>query len=297
LALRKSGCLFCGNENGAFAKEEHIIPFTLGNSIRSGLVTEELVVPPGEVCDKCNGRRLSPRDRALANWGPVSAFRSLALVPNRKRRLVDAVDETQWEVSLDPNDPRLFTLTTVVATGSDTCREDVARALCKIALETRWLDDPADARATRWDPVADAALGGPLPNDLAFGLMLPEAADMDPRPSSQLMLLKDDYRLRFLCEIRVVGLTFLLLVGSEIRPTLERTAWWETEPASGSLVGPDSMWASFVGGAESAERRTDATPEPDPRHRSRLPTGVAGHRIYVIPGDAAQQPGRNGPVS
>lgn len=297
VALRELGCLFCGNERGAFTKEEHIIPFTLGNSVKSGLVAAELVVPRGEVCDKCNGRRLSAFDDALSSWGPVSAFRALALVRSRTRKLVDAVDDTRWKLSLAPEDPRLFTLSTVVATGPDTRRDGVARALSKIALETRWLDDRADARSARWDPVALAALGGPLPADLIFGLTLPEAADMDPRPSSRLMLLEDDYRLRFMCEIRIVGLTFLLLVGSDVRPRLERTAWWEVDPASGSLVGPSSMWAHFVGGANSAQKLTSPSPDPDPRHASRLPTGVDGRRIFVMPDQAAKKPGGAGPVS
>jgi hypothetical protein len=92
--LRTTGCLFCGNAAGSFTAEEHVIALTLGNTLKSGLVDREMVIPPGEVCDKCNGRRLGQRDQALANWAPVSAFRTLAQIRNRRRNLVDSVPGT-----------------------------------------------------------------------------------------------------------------------------------------------------------------------------------------------------------
>ncbi len=75
---RKAGCLFCSNEQGGFESEEHIVALALGNTVESGLVETELVIPPGEICDKCNRRRLSLRDKALAEWPPISVLRSLS---------------------------------------------------------------------------------------------------------------------------------------------------------------------------------------------------------------------------
>ncbi len=63
LGDRSTGCLFCGNQDGGFTSEEHVIAFALGNTTKSGLVASELVIPPGEICDKCNRRRLSLRDK------------------------------------------------------------------------------------------------------------------------------------------------------------------------------------------------------------------------------------------
>ena len=38
------------------------------------LVEAEIVIPPGEVCDKCNGQRLQRWDNKLAGWPPISVF-------------------------------------------------------------------------------------------------------------------------------------------------------------------------------------------------------------------------------
>jgi len=139
---REVGCLFCGNEDGRFESEEHILQFVLGNSRALGLVDVEFVIPPGVVCDKCNHWRLSLRDNALVEWPPISAFRSLGQLPNRKGRLVDAVEGTRWEIEFHSEDRRTFELRAKVLTDRASRRDDVARALCKIAVETRWLLPP-----------------------------------------------------------------------------------------------------------------------------------------------------------
>ena len=160
ISSRATGCLACGNDDGRFESEEHVIALTLGNSVDSGLVEAELTIPPGEVCDKCNGRRLSLRDSALAAWPPISVFRSLAQIRNRRGRLVDAVEATRWHIELDRDDPRIFRLDAFASTGPASGRDEMARALSKIALETRWLQDAADARSPRWDPTGRAAAEG-----------------------------------------------------------------------------------------------------------------------------------------
>src|SRR4051812_12598094 len=107
---RTSGCLFCGNRAGRFESDEHVIPAALGNSVKSGLVEAEIVVPSGQVCDKCNGRHLSRADNALISWPPVSVFRSLGLVVNRRGNLVDAFAGTEWEIDFQSADRRQFEL-------------------------------------------------------------------------------------------------------------------------------------------------------------------------------------------
>ena len=269
---RATGCLLCGNEEGRFESEEHIIPVSLGNTIVSGLVERELVIPPGETCDKCNHKRLSARDAALAAWPPVSVFRSLAQIRNRRGDLVDAVAKTRWSLKLDDDDPRLFKLQAEASTSDKSGRDQVARALCKIALETRWLEDPEDARSSRWDAVAAAAIGGPLPTGLAMGLTQPRGIhDIDLTPSVDVRAFGDAEELVVASQIWVVGLGLNLVIGAA-PPPLENTAWWELDPRTGSLQGPNSMWARFSGGAGSATRLRAPGPEASSSRSSRLPT-------------------------
>lgn len=283
---RATGCLFCGNRHGGFKSEEHIIGFTLGNAVRSGLVDEELVIPPGEVCDKCNRRRLSLRDKALSEWPPVSVFRSLAQIGNRRGRLVDAVAGTRWRLDFDPEDRRLFQLRAAASTGPKSGREDVARALCKVAVETHWLDDPDDARCERWDLVAAAAIGGPLPPGLAMALRQPaEVADIDLTPGCDVLVDSYAAELRVACRLWVVGLELMLLIGSS-PPPIPNTAWWTVDPETGRLHGPGSMWACFSGRAETALRIPSPGPEPPPGRSSRLPTDQTSTRLYVLAGTA-----------
>jgi hypothetical protein len=277
--------LFCGNVDGRFESEEHILQFVLGNSRASGLVDEEFVIPPGVVCDKCNGRRLSLRDKALVEWPPISAFRSLGQLRNRKGRLVDAVAGTRWQIEFHSEDRRTFELRVDARTDRGSRREDVARALCKIALEARWLDDPADAGSSRWDALAAAAIGGPLPENLAMGLVQPtQPWDIDLRPEAGVGVLPDCPELRMVCRVSIVGVRMLLVIGGPV-PVLPGTAWWIVDRESRELRGPDSMWMRFGGRAATATRQRSPEPVPGPAAglASRLPSGSPGMRIYLQP--------------
>lgn len=261
------------NEEGRFESEEHVIPLALGNTIESGLIEAEIVIPPGEVCDKqCNGKRLSQRDNALVAWPPISVFRSLGQIRNRRGRFVDAVAQTSWNLELDANDPRLFRLEANASTGPASGRDNVARALCKIALETRWLEDSADARSSRWDPVAAAALGGPLPAGTVMGLTYrADIGDINFTPETELLVADEPGPLRMASQVWVAGLRLMLILGTGSAP-LANTAWWTLDPETNSLRGPNSMWFKFRGGAKSATKLT-SPPSPEPSGRSsRLPT-------------------------
>jgi hypothetical protein len=250
---RSKGCLFCGNEEGKFDSEEHIVPLAAGNSPGSGLVETVLVIPPGSICDKCNRRRLSLRDKAFADWPPLSAFRTLGQIRNRRGRLQDAVKGTEWSIRFHPTDPNEFCLTVDADTGPDSGREEVARALCKIALETRYLAAPADARSPRWDAVAAAAIGGPLPPSVAMGLKLPASyAELDLGIDSEVIVNPRSSSLQMALRVSVLGLGFILLL--ETRPTpVPGTGWWVLD-ADGKLTGPPSMFGSFYGRAASVAR-------------------------------------------
>lgn len=279
---RSSGCLFCGNQHGRFTSEEHVVAFALGNATRSGLVESELVIPSGEICDKCNRRRLSLRDKALADWPPVSAFRTLAQIANRRGRLVDADGKTRWKVERYPKDPLAFRLHLTADTGPASGRDEVGRALCKVALETRWLKDPVDARSRRWDAVAAAAIGGPLPPDVAIGLSYPtDPADVDLTPKSSVLVNPDSLALQFCSQLWVVGLGLLMVIDTP-PPPIPDTAWWTLDP-SGSLAGPDLLTAAFEGRADTAQHLGQGSDAPPSGHSSRLPTDDPHTSIYLQP--------------
>ncbi len=170
-----------------------------------------------------NFKRL--RDKALAEWPPVSVFRSLAQVSNRRGRLVDAVVDTRWRAEVDAHEPCRFRLRAVASTGPESGRDDVARALCKVAVEARWLHDPDDASRDRWDAVAEAAIGGALPPGLVVGLSLPsDVADIDLTPDCDVLVDARSTQLRMVCGLWVVGLRLLLLLDRPV-PAVPRTAW------------------------------------------------------------------------
>ena len=282
VSSRTTGCLFCGNEHGRFESTEHIVALALGNTVESGLVDADLVIPAGEVCDKCNRRRLSLRDKALVEWPPVSVFRSLGRVANRRGRRVDAVVDTRWRLEFDADDPCVFRLCAIASTGPGSGRDEVARALCKVAVETRWLDDPEDARSERWDPVAAAAIGGPLPSGLVMGLSVPtDCQDINLAPGSRVLVDRSARELRMVCQLWAVGLRLLLLINSSA-PWIPKTAWWRVDAQTGSLQGPGSMWASFNCRAETARRLTAESAKPASRRSSRLPTHDATARLYLL---------------
>lgn len=282
---REVGCLFCGNEDARFESEEHILQFVLGNDVASGLVEEEFVIPRGVVCDKCNQRRLSLRDNALVEWPPISIFRSLGQLPNRGGRLVDAVGGTRWDIEFQSEDRRAFALRAEASTAKASRRDDVARALCKVAVETRWVDDRNDARTSRWDALAAAAIGGPLPAGLAMGLMQPtQPAEIDLRPDASVIVDPESSWLHMACRVWVAGVCLLLVLGEPV-PAVPGTAWWVVDGDSGELRGPNSMWMQFGAQATTATRQQSPGPvrEPVAGRASRLPTARPDMRMYVQP--------------
>ena len=255
----------------------------LGNTESSGLVERELTIPKGETCTKCNGQRLSRADGALAEWPPISVFRSLGLIRKRRGGLVDAVAGTAWRLDLDESDRRNFSLY-VDADTSSASRRDVARALCKIALETRWLQDPNDARSARWDAIANAAIGRELPNELAMGLVQPASPfDVDLTPDADVLATPNETPLRLGCRVEVVGLALLLVIGTP-PARMPRTQWWTLNDEARTLEGPNLMWARFDGRAGSATRLTAPSDAPA-KKRIVLPT-IAGAHLKITPGAA-----------
>lgn len=68
-------CLFCRSSSNSFFSQEHIIPKALGN--------DELILPRGIVCDKCNND-LAYLDSELCNFDAILFHRVLNGVKNRE---------------------------------------------------------------------------------------------------------------------------------------------------------------------------------------------------------------------
>jgi hypothetical protein len=66
---KKPKCIYCLRVDGGFTSEEHIFPESLGN--------EELVLPKGYVCDRCNHNTLSMLDNKLINFFPIASRKVL----------------------------------------------------------------------------------------------------------------------------------------------------------------------------------------------------------------------------
>jgi hypothetical protein len=73
--LTEPRCIYCLRTTGNFKSEEHIFPESLGN--------DELVLPKGYVCDRCNNGILAQLDDVLIKFEPI-AFLQVQLVPHTK---------------------------------------------------------------------------------------------------------------------------------------------------------------------------------------------------------------------
>jgi hypothetical protein len=66
--LSEPRCLYCRKSDGGFARREHPIPESMGN--------RSIELPPGVVCDRCNGGVLSFLDQTLLEFFPVKLRRT-----------------------------------------------------------------------------------------------------------------------------------------------------------------------------------------------------------------------------
>ncbi len=82
LERRHGPCLYCRSTAGPFRDEEHVIPEALGN--------DEVVLPPGVVCDPCN-RRIGALDQYLSEIAPIGLFRVHYVTHTKRGKLSKAV--------------------------------------------------------------------------------------------------------------------------------------------------------------------------------------------------------------
>jgi hypothetical protein len=166
-------CLFCKLADRPFTSREHPIPESLGNQTKEG--QNEIVLPRGVVCDKCNNGVLSRLDYALIDFMPLSLMRTFygvvskdgklpeTRLSNAKLRMV-----APGHVVIESNSGKAFRkrgelgfdlrLRSNRKVTSKQLRE-VTRALFKMTLGCMYIDLPDVAVSERFDPIRRIVLG------------------------------------------------------------------------------------------------------------------------------------------
>jgi hypothetical protein len=169
-------CLFCLRIDEPRTSAEHVIPEGLGN--------DELILPPGVVCDRCNNGPLSVADQAILDFLPVQFFRVTNLIPTKtggrtQARFGNAIlaHEPDDRVSIKPGSSRvvewvaLDELKLHLIGRRMTARycASLGRFLSKATLEFVYLrEGPIVAFDSRCDPVRSIALGHPYAGHLVM---------------------------------------------------------------------------------------------------------------------------------
>jgi hypothetical protein len=179
-------CIFCLREDGPFTSEEHIIAEAFGN--------DELVLPPGIVCDPCNHGQISKLDQALVEFAPLAALRTLYVPFTKSGKLPRAEFSNATWTKTRPNhiEFRLNAAPVKQPLPDGTTRMSftvegmrpvqphlIARAIYKIALELVALDYGVEqAFESRYDQARRFVLGKSPTFPNAFMFM----TEATPRP-------------------------------------------------------------------------------------------------------------------
>jgi hypothetical protein len=180
LSKRESlnNCIYCLTKSASFNSEEHIIPEALGN--------EELILPRGYVCDKCNNGILSRLDNLLVDFEPISflhviytqytkagklpnaSCQNISIKKTHPRNIVfTAKDKSGWLKDLKETDDGQVSFSINIR-GKKFDSKKIGRALYKIALGTVAYDQGFEVAC---DPKFDMARafilkGEDFPNNL-----------------------------------------------------------------------------------------------------------------------------------
>jgi hypothetical protein len=185
------GCLFCRQSDGGFTSREHVFSEGLGN--------DQIILPPGVVCDRCNNRYLSRLDQILVDFMPISIRRTMlgvetkAGVLPRFRFSEGTVEHVPGVGGADPTlivnerGPRPMIREIQRSPDGKVKLEwkgsggrrmtpryaaELSNALLKTALECAWIDHGEMMLEARFDHVRQAVLGKPRDGFCALGLKL-----------------------------------------------------------------------------------------------------------------------------
>ena len=207
-------CIYCLTTKGSFKSTEHIFSESLGN--------DELILPRGYVCDRCNHGILSLLDDALIKFEPIALTRVLFVPHDKRGRLPEANFQN---LHLRKTSPRRLQVAAKDRTGELRKMEDLGsgwshfaqeirgrvfdpcllgRALYKIALGTVAFEDGQErACSGRYDDARAFVCDG---HDITNNLLMRSV--VTPRPRVQVSHSFPDEGTPFLIDI--FGLAFLL---------------------------------------------------------------------------------------
>lgn len=179
---RREGCLFCRDADGDFRAEEHVFPESLGN--------QDLVLPKGVVCDRCNNEVLAGLDQALCDFLPIKMRRTMLGIPSKAgkvpttRLMSGTVEQIEpgslrmnahgrkpliWETGRDEHGVQLRFEGSGGRRLTPRYGSELARALLKAAMECAWLDHRGTMFEERFDHCRTAVLGTPFDGFVAIG--------------------------------------------------------------------------------------------------------------------------------
>lgn len=165
-------CLYCLGD-GPSTQDEHVIPAAFGLP-----QTKQWIIPPGTVCDACNGWLGAQVDAPFTHRFDLTLARALGGVAGRAGRidLIDGRNATAVvDLTVGGRTVKLFAskaeqtadggLEFEVQPKTRDPQDVVARtirALWKMALGALWHGDPPTALGSDWDHLRVGALGHPL---------------------------------------------------------------------------------------------------------------------------------------
>ncbi len=131
-APKKTQCIYCLTTTANFTSEEHIFPESLGN--------DELVLPKGYVCDKCNNEVLAGLDNALLKFEPI-AMLQVQFVPYTKDGKLPSANFQN--LSMKRTSPRNITIK---------AKDKTARIRNKKDLGDGWVSFSINMKGSRFKP-------------------------------------------------------------------------------------------------------------------------------------------------
>jgi hypothetical protein len=171
-----SKCLFCQSVRGPFTRDEHPIPESLGN--------DDLILPPGTVCDPCNQYFGSKIEQPVLNCAPFGTERVVQAVRNKRGRLprvrnrdIEIQSTGYWDRLILASTPPHRSLRALPGGGAILNSEWVspsllARFLLKVGLELLAIADIVTPHEPQFDAARRCARFGTSSDEWDFGIGL-----------------------------------------------------------------------------------------------------------------------------
>jgi hypothetical protein len=210
----EQGCIFCRRHDGGFVGEEHVFPRGLGN--------DEVILPPGAVCDRCNNGPLADVDQAFLQLPHVQFVRVMLGVESREGKRPESrwVDGTvsspqPGHLLFDLRNERAFKelepgrMQLSVSSGgpiSVARYRKLLRAIYKMVIECICIDSGAHVFEPKFDSVRDMVIGT---RPVEGFIVNPRQGEPNPQVSLTYQARTAEGREFILVELNVAGVVFL----------------------------------------------------------------------------------------